>query len=389
MCPDGPRPNILSISQNRPQDQGPAGDRQENPNPFLNFPGGILQPTATFSRADCGKTLPLSDSFFKEVHCLLDEGRDNIFLVQALDREIYMIDSLTHFTLRLIPLLALGALTGCNSTASPPSSSANESAEFATAVEFYDIRVEDITSTSALLQFSTTALTSCEAEYGLNAEKLEKIGTDHAMEGGAFSIDHAISLPDLTPNTTYFYRGQGTTEAGWTFYSSIGQFTTLTATTRPPLENIALRPHGTTVIAVSSNFGGGDNDSSWGAYNAIDGQLGTEWATNGDGDSAFIEIDFGLERTVERFGFRSRKMFDGSSIITRVRLEFDRGIILGPYETPDPDQTYVFDFNEPVSARRVRLETLASTGGNTGIKELQFFAPAVHQDGDSGCACNQ
>ena len=104
---------------------------------------------------------------------MLDEGRDNIFLVQALDREIYMIDSLTHFTLRLIPLLALGALTACNSAASPPSSSANEPAEFATAVEFYDIRVEDVTSNSALLQFSTSALTTCEAEYGLNAEKME------------------------------------------------------------------------------------------------------------------------------------------------------------------------------------------------------------------------
>jgi len=66
-------------------------------------------------------------------------------------------------------------------------------------------------------------------------------------------------------------------------------------------------------------------------------------------------------------------MTDGTSIIERVRLVFADGSMLGPYNTPDPDQVYRFDFPAPVDTSTVRLEAVMTTGGNTGIKELELY----------------
>ena len=110
-------------------------------------------------------------------------------------------------------------------------------------------------------------------------------------------------------------------------------------------------------------------------HNAFDDQMGTEWATDGDGDAAALTIDFGRERQLIRFEFRSRAMGDGSAIITSIRLVIDAGrLILGPFETPDPDVEYSFDFEAPVTARTVRVEAVTSTGGNTGAREIRFYS---------------
>ena len=137
---------------------------------------------------------------------------------------------------------------------------------------------------------------------------------------------------------------------------------------------VALLSNGTTVTEVSSNFGNGDNDSSWGAHKALDGLMSTEWSSHGDGDKAFMALDFGRKHTITRFGFRSRKMSDGSSIITSVRLIFDGNDTYGPYETSDSDIIYAYDIVPHVDAQTVRVDAVTSTGGNTGAKEIQFFS---------------
>jgi hypothetical protein len=54
-------------------------------------------------------------------------------------------------------------------------------------------------------------------------------------------------------------------------------------------ENQALIEKGAEITAVSSNFGN-DISGPFGALNAIDGDLGTEWSSQGEGDEAWIEI---------------------------------------------------------------------------------------------------
>jgi hypothetical protein len=242
-------------------------------------------------------------------------------------------------------------------------------------VEFTNLRVEEITSTRAVVRFETSRPTTCEVEYGLTESDLIFHATDPSMDPMTpYSIDHEVPLEDLQPDTTYYHRAMAIDPSGNIYYSEIGQFQTMVEEDNDNWLNIALLAMGTTVSAVSSNFGGGDNDSTWGANKAIDGEMTTEWASAGDGDDAYIEIDFGTLRTVERFGFRSRKMSDGTSIIKSVRLIFDGGFEeLGPFEVPDPDHNYMFDFDEPINAQSVRIEAIITTGGNTGAKEIQFF----------------
>ena len=242
-------------------------------------------------------------------------------------------------------------------------------------VDFLQLRVEEISATRAVVRFATSEPTTCEAEYGTTPDALVLSATDPTMGEDPYGIDHNVPLEDLTPGTTYYYRARASTEDERTFFSGVQEFTTLEA----PLSssaNIALLTAGTQVAEVSSNFGGATNDATWGANNAFDGLMTTEWATNGDGDAAAVSIEFGGERAISGFGFRSREMPDGSSIILQVRLVFEPGaVVLGPFETPDPKEFYRFNFEESITAQSVRIEAVATTGGNTGAREIQFFAP--------------
>ena len=241
-----------------------------------------------------------------------------------------------------------------------------------TPVEFIDLRVEEITANRAVVRFDTSVPTSCEAEWGTAEDALDNTATDPDMEEGELAIEHEVPLEDLSPDQVYFMRARATDAAGNTYYSDIESFRTMSGDDMPDGTNVALMSAGSRVTDVSSNFGNAANDATWGASNAIDGSMSTEWSTNGDGDDAWVTIDFGQMRNIERFGFRSRKMADGTSIVTSVRIVLDGDAAMGPFSTPDPDERYVFDIT-PTLTRSVRVEAVTTTGGNTGAKEIQFF----------------
>src|SRR5438046_1663863 len=61
------------------------------------------------------------------------------------------------------------------------------------------------------------------------------------------------------------------------------------------------------VSTVSSEY-----DASFGAAKAIDGDLGTEWSSKGDGNKATITVDLGTPKKVVALEFISRSMGDGT-----------------------------------------------------------------------------
>ena len=262
-----------------------------------------------------------------------------------------------------------GLLVSCSDDDSPTGAATDPG------LDFLGVRVEAIAATGATVMFATSRPTTCEAEYGLSEAELPLVAANPDMES-EFSIDHEIRLEDLQPATTYYYRAHAVDPQDRQYRSSLLQFTTAeTPQEDASLINAALPGNGSSVTDVSSNFGGGSDASTWGANNAFDDQMGTEWATDGDGDAAALTIDFGRDRQLIRFEFRSRAMSDGSAIITSIRLVIDAGrLILGPFETPDPDVEYSFDFEAPVTARTVRVEAVTSTGGNTGAREIRFYS---------------
>jgi len=238
---------------------------------------------------------------------------------------------------------------------------------------FSNMHVSDISPTRAVVQFDTSVPTSCIADFGTSSDKLDMTATDPTMIDGQLETDHNVALEDLRPNTTYYYQAVATDANNYTERSDIQSFETSASTAGDDTStNIAAISAGTTVAAVSSNFGDNSNESAFGAHKALDGLMSTEWASNGDGDNAYIELDFGLQRTIRSLRFRSRTMADGSSIITRFQLS-NRGRVIGSFDTPDPDKVYEYELDVTVSTQKIRLDAIETTGGNTGIKELQFY----------------
>jgi hypothetical protein len=268
-----------------------------------------------------------------------------------------------HKSTYIVALVSLWALTACGDSSTDPDE---------TTLEFFDLRAEEIGSSRAVIRFTTSRPTSCEAEYGLAETALDQTAVDPAMGGDSLSFAHEVALEDLLPATLYFYRARATDEVGDAYRSQVLSFTTVAATAPLATTNYATA-EGTTVAAVSSNFGGAANHETWGADHAVDGLQATEWATDGDGDDAWVELDFGSQRRLLRFEFRSRRMDDGSSIITSVQLVFDGSTVVGPFDTPSPDVLYGFDLQPPVSARTVRIEAVTTTGGNTGAREIRLL----------------
>ncbi|MEW5853686.1 MAG: discoidin domain-containing protein [Myxococcota bacterium] len=261
---------------------------------------------------------------------------------------------------------SLAVLAACG-----PSSSG---ADAGTDVRFINVRVEEIAARRAVVRFTTSRPTTCEVHFGLTPDALTRTATDPDMAEGRLETEHEVPLEDLTPVTTFHFRPVATDGEGRQFQGDPGSFTTLAESGTTEV-NAALLSRGANVAEVSSNYGGGDNTSGWGANKALDGEMATEWASNGDGDGAYLVVDLGADALVSAVGFRSRKMADGTSIIRSIRVRLDDSAPLGPFDTPDPDTTYRFPLDSPTTARRVRFEAVTTSGGNTGAKEVQVFTP--------------
>lgn len=271
-------------------------------------------------------------------------------------------ERLVRHPLSFVALCVIG-LTGCGDDSTSSSDPG---------LDFIDLRAEDIGSTRAVIRFQTSRETTCEAEYGLAVDVLDQTATDPSMGPELYAFDHEVPLEDLQPATAYYYRARALDPDGRTYHSETLQFTTQAAA-QTQLIDFAQLSQGASIAAVSSNFGGAANSATWGADFAIDGLTGTEWATNGDGDDAWIDIDLGVERTISRVEFRSRRMPDGSSIIRSFQLRLSADAILGPFDTPDPDVLYGVDLTPPIVKRRVIVEAVTTTGGNTGAREIRLL----------------
>ncbi len=245
-------------------------------------------------------------------------------------------------------------------------------------VAFFDLRAEDVTSSRAVVRFDTSVQTTCELEYGFEQDQLSLSAVDPDMDpDNPYAIEHEVPVEDLPPLTRVYYRARATTRDGATFYSEITSFDTLadepSENHTDQMLNVALLSAGSSIVEVSSNFGGATNSGTWGVDAAFDGKMSTEWSTDGDGNNAVVAIDLGRPRTLRVVAYRSRQMNDGSSIVGSYQLVLDDGTILGPFATPNPDLRYEFILKQPVITRSVRFEAVETTGGNTGAKEIQFF----------------
>lgn len=218
-------------------------------------------------------------------------------------------------------------------------------------------RIEvDPSGTAATLSVATTVPAACSVVFGTD-ESFGAIATDMDMAGGAHTDHHPLLSP-LTPGTTYLYRLQGTAADGTLYVSHVMSFRTPDA---PPTgENLA---RGAAIVEVSSEFGAG-----WEATRAIDGDLGTEWSSRGDGNDAFIVLDLGASHAIGSVGWDTRSMADGTAITETFTLTAD-GVEVGTFPAGGATTPVA------LAAQVLRFDVASSTGGNTGAREIVVRGP--------------
>jgi hypothetical protein len=233
--------------------------------------------------------------------------------------------------------------------------------------------IVEITDVDAVLVFESSIPLACSVVYGPTTAYGD-ISVDQDMDGGAHT-GHRPLLVGLEPDTAYHYRVQGTAADGTLYLGPDATFRTL-PTDGTSAVNLASLEVGARVVAVSSNFGGAANDGTWGANSAIDGQRGTAWSSDGDGDGAFIEIQLAGPAQLTAVEVWTRTMSD-SAQISAFTLTSDDGTVLGPFRLQDAAQAYRFEVD--VTTGSLRLDVVESNGGNTGLVEFAAYGALVDQ----------
>jgi hypothetical protein len=231
-------------------------------------------------------------------------------------------------------------------------------------------RIADLGGEDGTLLFVSSVPLACSVVYG-ETTAFGQVAVDQDMNGGAHT-NHHPALSGLKPDTLYHYRVQGTAANGSLYASSVMTFRTPVAAAAGvgPL-NLASLEAGASIVAVSSNYGSGPNDGSFGANSAIDGRRTTEWSSNGDGDGGFVEIALSREARLGAVEVWTRSMSNNTAQIFKFTLTTDKGEVLGPYELPDAAKPHRFEID--VTAKSLRLDVISSNGGNVGLVEFAAF----------------
>ena len=223
-------------------------------------------------------------------------------------------------------------------------------------------------SGTATVPIETSIPVACTLVYGTTPE-FGHLTLDQDMAGGTHS-EHSPLLNGLEPETEYFFRVQGVDDEGTIYISEVMTFTT------PPrdtslTENLLSPDRGAEVLRVSSNWRNQSNEGVWGIMSALDDDPNTAWSSDGDGDSAWVEIQLGQRSRIDRVEFWSRFMSDGSAQIFEFTVTTDSGEMYGPFTLPDYEQAY--DFEVEFEAESLRFDVVDSSGGNVGAVEIAVY----------------
>ena len=239
-----------------------------------------------------------------------------------------------------------------------------------------EIQVVDITSNSARATAHTTVDVACAVAFGTTTN-YGRLAVDSDM-GGTGHSDQGPQLTGLEPDTIYHLTFGGIGPDGTVYGYRDLTFRTKPAGADPEQnaqgENLALAENGGRVSSVSSNYGSPSMDSSFGANNVLDGNSSTQWSSQGDGNGAWIEIELAQYSHVTSLGFWTRTM-GTSAQIASFRVITDRGEVFGPFDLADASSVHYFHVE--ITAKKLRFETVDSSGGNTGAVEIEVYGRPV------------
>ncbi len=231
--------------------------------------------------------------------------------------------------------------------------------------------ITDIGSELAQLSFATKKITLASTAIGETNEFGRLIRSSSTSPFRQRELD----VLGLTPETKYFTETILLDRKGNLYRSERENFTTLEPKKKEDYgKNWASLEAGATIKEVSSNWGG-DPSGTFGAKNAIDGDPGTEWSSQDEGNNAWIEIELPERIKITAIGFWTRTM-GSTGQISKIRVTTGEGKVIGDF--PIPSATELHDYSvTPTSADQIRFEVLESSGGNTGAREIKVYGTKI------------
>ncbi len=221
---------------------------------------------------------------------------------------------------------------------------------------------------TATVPIETSIPVACTLVYG-TTPAFGQLTLDQDMDGGTHS-SHSPQLSGLEPETLYYFRVQGVDDAGNVYVSETMTFTT-PAMVAVETDNLLALENGAEIVGVSSNWNDQADDGRFGILSALDGDPGTAWSSDGDGNDAWVEVKLAQRSVIRQVEFWTRFMSDGTAQIFEFTVVTDSGDTYGPFTLPDPDQPYTFDVE--FEAETLRFQVADSSGGNTGAIEIAVY----------------
>jgi hypothetical protein len=227
-----------------------------------------------------------------------------------------------------------------------------------------ELELSQLKSKYALLRYYT--FKPAFSAIGLHSDDSEGILRRMALVEPTF--DHAVQLVGLKARQDYRTRAIFVDSSGRVYRSDELRFTTPESSGYlPDGINVALLESGARVSSVSSEWSPG-----FAGQMAINGDDSTEWASDGDGNNATIEITLAHESRVHAIGFWTRTM-GSSAQVSRFTVSTDDGKEHGPFEIPDATQPYYFDI-PPTVTHSLRFTVVDSNGGRTGAVSIEAYS---------------
>ncbi len=230
-----------------------------------------------------------------------------------------------------------------------------------------------LTATSTRVEVSTTIPVNCLIIFG-DSPDFGRVAQDADMGDSGAHEDHSPILTNLEPETTYYYRLQGSDTKGNFYVSELFSFTTPAASNEIS-DNLLSPSRGAEVLEVSSNFNNGANDGSWGILNAFDDDPNTQWSSNGDGNDAFFTVALGEASQINIISFWTRTMSNNTAQIFSFTVTTETGDVYGPFDLADPEEAYEFEVD--FVAETLRFDVVDSNGGNTGAVDVAVFGESL------------
>lgn len=224
--------------------------------------------------------------------------------------------------------------------------------------------VAQVKSNYALIKYTSFKPTFSAVGFGTDSE----YGLLKRMSVFKPSFDHEVQLVGLKQQSAYRSRALMVDRGGNVYATNDVSFTTPERKGYVPEgANVALLSVGARVTGVASEWGPG-----FVGQMAINGDGGREWASDGDGDDAWIEITLAKPETIHALGYWTRTM-GSSALTTKFKVIADGGKAFGPFNLRDATQPYYFKI-PPTRTQKLRFEVVESNGGKTGAISVEAYA---------------